>query len=159
MQKWASDGTRLERTGWRDQGISNRHRQWGFNCPCVDLDFLVAEYNVGKPVALVEYKHYMARQPTLDHATYRALSALADNYNEGGLPFLVAFYWPDIWAFRVLPVNEIAKKYFKPMEEFTEFEFVVKLYHLRRLTIAKELEGKLSKTPVPPDDSTQYNSN
>lgn len=159
MQARSNDGTRLERTGWRDQEISNRHRAWGYNCPAVDLDFLVAEYHKGLPVAIIEYKHYMARQPVLDHPTYRALSALADNYSDGGLPFLVAFYWPDIWAFRVIPVNDCAKKHFAQLEEFTEYDFVARLYRLRRLTLAKALEGELRKIPIPADDSAAYRNN
>lgn len=144
MQNWSPDGTRQERTGWRDGAISARHREWGFNCPAVDLDFLVAEYNVGKPVALIEYKHFLARTPVLEHATYRALTDLSDNYLEGSLPFLVAFYWPDIWAFRCLPVNGTAKAHFTDGEVLTEREFVTRLYRLRRLRLTRELEGKLN---------------
>jgi hypothetical protein len=143
VQNWSPDGTRQERTGWRDAEISSRHRQWGFNCPAVDLDFLVAEYNVGKPVALIEYKHHHARQPVLDHPTYRALSDLADHYSPAPLPFLVAFYWPDVWAFRVVPVNETARFHFQRGQILTERSFVRELYRLRRLTLARELEGKL----------------
>lgn len=145
MQSYSADGTRQERTGWRDESISNRHRQWGFNCPAVDLDFLVVEYNFGKPVALIEYKNYRARKPALDHATYRALSALADGYTENPLPFIVAFYWPDIWAFKITPVNQSAKLSFADGEMLTEYDFVRRLYRLRRLTIAAELEGRLSR--------------
>ena len=145
MQSYSADGTRQERTGWRDEEISNRHREWGFNCPAVDLDFLVAEYNFGKPVALIEYKHNRARPPVLKHATYRALSALADGYSERPLPFVVAFYWPEVWAFKITPVNQAAKESFADGEMLTEYDFVRRLYRLRRLTIASELEGKLSK--------------
>lgn len=151
MQQWSSDGTRQERTGWRDETISRRHRIWGFNCPAVDLDFLVAEYNLGKPVALIEYKHHCARAPNLHHATYRALSDLADNYAPASLPFLVAFYWPEIWAFKVTPVNNAAKQHFQDGQTLSERDFVVALYRLRRLTLARELEGELN-TELPPDD-------
>ncbi len=34
---------RQERTGWRDEKISQRHREWGYNCPAVDLDFEVVD--------------------------------------------------------------------------------------------------------------------
>lgn len=46
-----------ERSGWRDMELSGRHRIWGFNCPAVDLDFLMVEYNLGIAIAVVEYKH------------------------------------------------------------------------------------------------------
>ena len=119
MQNYSSEGVRQERTGWRDESISARHRHWGFNCPAVDLDFLIVEYNVGKPVGLIEYKHNKARMPIIEHPTYRALSTLADGYREP-LPFLVAFYWPDIWAFRLLPINETAQEHFYSGETLCE---------------------------------------
>lgn len=34
-----------ERNGWRDERISKRHRQWGRDCPAVDIDFLMLEYD------------------------------------------------------------------------------------------------------------------
>lgn len=144
MQNWSPDGTRSERTGWRDESISRRHREWGFNCPAVDLDFLVAEYNIGKPVALIEYKHFRARQPVLKHATYRALADLADGYANSPLPFLIAFYWPDIWAFRVTPVNNVANQHFADGELLCERDFVARLYRLRRLTLTRHLEAFLN---------------
>ncbi len=135
----------VERTGWRDEGISRRHRVWGFNCPAVDLDFLVAEYNLGLPVALVEYKHFKARQPVIEHPTYRALTALADGYNQGPLPFIIAFYWPEIWAFRVSPINQVSKTNFREGEMLTEFDFVARLYQMRRLVLSQNLIGKLNR--------------
>lgn len=144
MQHWSRDNVRQERTGWRDEAISSRHRVWGFNCPAVDLDFLVAEYNVGKPVALIEYKHHRAWVPQLQHATYRALADLADGYRDSPLPFLVVFYWPDIWAFRILPVNDAAHDHFHTGETLSERDFVSRLYRLRRLVLAHELADKLN---------------
>jgi len=134
-----------ERTGWRDEGISRRHREWGFNCPAVDLDFLVVEYNLGLPVALVEYKHFKAREPVIDHPTYRALTALADGYNQEPLPFIIAFYWPEIWAFRVSPINQVSKTNFQDGEFLTEFDFVARLYQMRRLVLSRNLADKLNR--------------
>ena len=150
MQQYNSDGTRQERTGWRDGRISARHRQWGFNCPCVDLDFLVAEYNLGLPVALVEYKHHQAEAPKLDHATYRALTALCDRYGGGPLPFFIAFYWPDTWAFRVTPVNEAARSWFSETRDMTERRFVTGLYKIRKQCVKIAVLQKLN-TELPKD--------
>src|SRR5678815_2099094 len=122
MQTYSIDGVRQERTGWRDQELSQRHRLWGFNCPAVDLDFLMVEYNMGLPVGLIEYKHHCAQAPNLRHATYRALCDLADGYRDEGLPFLIAFYWPDLWAFRITPVNPLAQKHFRSNEELSEYD-------------------------------------
>ena len=58
---------RTERLGWRDERLSERHGHWGFNCPAVDLDFVMLEYNHGKPCALVEYKHKNTSSPNIHH--------------------------------------------------------------------------------------------
>lgn len=150
-------GVRRERSGWRDQEISERHRHWGFDCPAVDLDFLVVEYNRGLPVALIEYKHHGGMAPSVKHPTYRALGALADGYHraDGGvfvhdpLPFLWAYYWPDIWAVRAFPVNETARAHFGYGESLSEQAFVQRLYRMRRLALNRSLAGSLN-TALPP---------
>jgi hypothetical protein len=137
-----------ETHGFRDERISRRHREYGWNCPAVDLDFCLVEYNFGKPVALVEYKHHSAATPNLKHPTYRALRMLADKYSDGALPFFISFYWPDIWAYRVLPVNYAAMEHFADFETVSEREYVKRLYRMRRMTVALELLPKL-KTELP----------
>jgi hypothetical protein len=149
MQQWWPDGVRQERSGWRDEAISARHRHWGFNCPAVDIDFLVVEYNLGVPVALIEFKHHLADPPDIKHASYRAYLDLADN-RATPLPFLIVRYWPDIWAFEVTPINEMAKQHFTPGERLCEREFVIRLYRLRRLAVTQHLEGALH-TELPPE--------
>ena len=151
--------TAYERTGWRDEEVSGRHREWGFNCPAVDLDFLMVEYNLGAPVAVVEYKHHRARMPDLKHPTYRALCDLADNYSSaaGPLPFILAFYWPEIWAFKVYPVNGVALEFYKQASEFdgrsillTERRYVRSLYALRRIAVDKRVINRLmDELPAP----------
>jgi len=139
---------RAERTGWRDQEISARHRVWGFNCPAVDLDFLMVEYNLGKPVGLIEYKHHQAWEPNLKHPTYRALTELAEL---AALPFLIAFYWPDVWAFRITPVNGLAQSHFQDGEILTERAFVTRLYRMRALVIRDAVLLQLNdELPVDP---------
>lgn len=145
MQTWDDHGVRQERTNWRDGEISKRHRLWGFNCPAVDLDFLVAEYNMGEPVAVIEYKHHLAQMPNFNHPTYRALKCLADGYSKSPLPFLAVFYWPEIWAFKTYPVNQSATDEFIEGEVLSEYEFVRRLYRLRRLVLTRELAGKLNR--------------
>jgi hypothetical protein len=118
----------VERTGWRDQSLSERHRSWGAGCTAVDLDLVLVEYHLARPVAIVEYKHHRGTVD-LGSPNYRALRDLADR---AGLPFIVAFYWPDVWAFRVQPMNEAALQHFAPGGElFTERQFVERLYRLR----------------------------
>lgn len=125
-----------ERSGWRDQKLSNRHRLWGFNCPAADVDFLMVEFNLGLPVGLIEYRHSNAQwPPPLKHPTFRAIRALADHY--GGakepLPFAVVRYDDEPWRFGVRPVNEQAISFFGFQEErkMTERQYVTELYRLR----------------------------
>lgn len=122
MNARSDTGVRLERTGWRCQDISQRHRLWGWNCPGVDLDFVMAEYNHGLPVAIVEYKANGAFIPDFNHATYRALRALADRYRDDPLPFLVAFYDPTAWWFRVMPVNQRAMQHYGALSLLNNIE-------------------------------------
>lgn len=135
-----------ERTGWRDKELSERHRLWGFNCPMVDLDFLAVEYHIGKPVLIADYKRFTAQRPNLNHSSYKAITLLADGYSEGPLPFIIPFYWPDIWAFRVIPVNEEARKHFYQDEMLTEKEYVSRLYQLRSLVLTKNIIPELNNT-------------
>lgn len=141
MKQW-----RVERSGWRDEAISGRHGCWGFNCPAVDLDFVMLEYNHGKPCALVEYKHFNAKPPNVSHATYRALVALADGYSGGPLPCFIATYNPDGWTFRVLPLNAAARKHFNHClnKVLTEQRFVRGLHLLRKAVLSAEDEGAIA---------------
>jgi hypothetical protein len=128
-----------ERTGWRDEELSLRHRlYWGRDCPAVDVDFMLSdapemfddnfrlvEYYHSKPKALIEYKHWNpgTRAEVMDHlgltvdgwmrANYKAHKNLCDHYvceGVNGLPYLVAFYRSDPWQFEVVPINTPALK-------------------------------------------------
>jgi hypothetical protein len=138
---------RPERTGWRDAELSERHRLWGWNCPAVDLDFLMAEYNHGKPVAIVEYKHRRAQKPEITHPTYQTLIALADGYKDGPLPCLIAFYDPDGWRFKVQPINQAAQTAFADLQDgwISEQAFVRRLYLLRKTTLEEKDEEAIRK--------------
>ena len=135
--------TAHERTGWRDMALSQRHREWGFNCPAVDLDFLVAEYNVGEPVALIEYKHERARRPDLRQATYRALRSLSDS---AGLPFAVVYYRREPWRFLVMPANERAVAFYRGTQSLSERRFVRSLYVLRERVVEATVLARLDDT-------------
>jgi hypothetical protein len=150
IQTYSADGVRQDRTGWRDQQISERHRQWGIDCPAVDLDLLMVEYNFGRPAGLVEYKHHLCDPARIElaHPTYRALCELA---NSAGIPFLVARYWPGIWAFEIMPVNPAAKAWFRENEQLTEEQFVERLYELRQQSLNDSLRDRLNlNTEMPP---------
>jgi hypothetical protein len=119
---------REERTGWRDLGLSNRHRKWGWDCPAVDLDFLFLEYDKGQPVAIVEYKHENAAPQWASHPTYQAMINLG---TRAQVPVFAVRYKADFTAWQVVPLNEYAVKKLPERETMTEREWVTFLYLLR----------------------------
>ena len=139
---------RPERSGWRCEAISRRHREWGYNCPAVDLDFVVAEYNHGKPVALVEYKDRHAQPPNVGHPTYQALIALADGYSGGAIPCMIAVYCSEHWWFRVYLLNDAARCHYAHVqagEVLCEQRFVRSLYLLRQAVLTDEDEQAIAQ--------------
>lgn len=145
---------RLERAGWRDQSLSERHGAWGFNCPAVDIDFLMVEYAGGAPLALVEYKHFQGLRHPIDltHPSYRAIRALAW---ASKIPFIVAYYHPECWAFMVIPANALATRFFPVAKRETwisERVYVSKLYRIRAYRLEREVLERLNNAlPDIPD--------
>lgn len=127
--------TRKEKTGWRDLSLSLRHRDWGFNCPAVDIDLLV-EFNCGIPAAIIEYKRWNSNPDDSVHSI-RCLEILADRAK---VAFFVVRYTnsESNWFFEIVLSNGIgaeiirANGYRFPLR-FSEIEFVRFLYRLRRL--------------------------
>jgi type I site-specific restriction endonuclease len=135
-----------ERTGWRCEGISKKHREWGFHCPAVDLDFVLLEYNWGKPVAIVEYKEKASKKPDTQHPSYRALKDLADGYRNRGLPLFLVRYCERVWWFEVTSLNESAFQYYSEGESHrvSQREFVRSLMKMRKDKITAEDERFLA---------------
>lgn len=120
---------RSERTGWRDENLSQRHRRWGWNCPAVDLDFLFLEYDKGKATAVVEYKHERAAPQYRTHPTYQAIINLCDRAR---LPCIGCRYAGDFSWFRVSALNDMAKPWIPDANtEMTEMEWIKLLYRIR----------------------------
>ena len=134
--------TREERTGWRDREISERHRRYGLNCPALDIDFLLLEYDAGRAVAVIEYKHELARLQYPSHPSYRALVDLGDR---AGLPVFACRYKTDFSLFKVVPLNTKAKGLLKEAREFLEPKFVEFLYGLRGRVVPAEVLEDLNK--------------
>lgn len=147
--------TAYERSGWRDQELSARHRLWGHNCPAADLDFLMVEYNTGLPAALVEYKHNQRRHPVdLRHPTYRAVIDLADNYKPSPLPFVLSWYWPGSWVFYAVPVNDAAGRVYRAPRFLSEQEWVRSLYYIRHRVVDARVLKALETTADPGESFT-----
>lgn len=135
------DGVRNERTAWRDEWISQRHRLWGADCPAADIDFLAVEYDLAVPVAIVDYKAFQPRDLDLKGASFKALSWLADM---AGIPFMIVFYNAKTAVFTVQPVNGAAKRRYRPNQVMSEQEYVASLYTLRKRSIPQALLARLS---------------
>lgn len=99
------------------------------------MDFLLLEFNHGIPVAVVDYKHFHKTDP-LEDLHDSAITALSGLYDERGenLPFFVARYWPESWAFKALGMNDRARQWL-PRDEWvamTEKQWVTGLYRMRK---------------------------
>ena len=125
-----------ERTGWRDLELSRRHRRWGWDCPAVDLDFLFLEYDRGKPVAIVEYKHERAPTQYPSHPTYLAMRELG---TRAGIPVFGVRYARDFSWWRVSPLNALAKAWVPAQTEVTEQGWVALLYRVRGREVPPDL--------------------
>lgn len=121
--------SKIERTGWRDEGLSLRHRQWGVDCPAVDIDFLLLEYDKGLPMAIIEYKMQQSKESSFEHPSYKALRVLCD---KSAMPFFICRYSFDYSTMEVIPVNEYAKKWLNQKTTMSEKDYVTMLYSIRQ---------------------------
>lgn len=126
---------RPERSGWRDEALSERHRFWGWDCPAIDLDCVFLEYDRGKVSALVEYKHEHAKPENFTHPSYRALIDLG---NRADVPVLNVRYAADFSWWRVTPLNETAKHWCEQSIDYTEPEYVALLSRVRGYHVSAE---------------------
>jgi len=170
---YAFKGT--ERTGWRDEKISQKHQTWGRSLYAIDFDFVMLEYNSAQPCAIIEYKDsHIAQEPDVVNPKlgYTSLIALADGFHVGTehrpLPCLIAIYDSEIWSFKILPLNEKAREICAKLDAsgwgrvLTEQRFVKLLYYFRKKSISAEekrvlstLNDSLEKKPLadnPSDD-------
>lgn len=116
-----------ERTGWRDQSLSLRHRKWGYNCPAVDIDFLMIEYDLGIPAALVEYKHEGYNMGLMSQSAWNAFRVLCDNR----IPLLKVVYADDLTWYEVQPMNDRAREFVSETIMLSEHQYVALLYDIR----------------------------
>jgi hypothetical protein len=86
------------------------------------------EYDHGKAVALVEYKHEGAKPQLPSHPSYRALVDLG---NRAGLPVLAVRYADDFSWWRVVPLNQAAKQWVPDRQVMGEPDWVRLLYRMR----------------------------
>jgi hypothetical protein len=112
------------------QLLSDRHRGWGYDCPAVDLDFVV--YDKGLPIALIEYKneHGAPLNLAIAGSPFRPLGVLLRMANRATLPFFICRYAADFTAFKTRAMNDLAKAVLPETTLFDEVGFVHFLYRL-----------------------------
>jgi hypothetical protein len=138
---------KAERSGWRDQALSSRHRRWGWDAPFVDFDGI--EYDDGKPLFMVEYKEVSAPPVSPKASNIRALCEVADRAR---LPFFVIRYQAEPeWSFLIRPANRVAKALKDvPLGKISEQEYVQFRYRFAgRECPAEVLQGLGAKRPAP----------
>ena len=102
----------------------------------MDLDFLFLEYDRGKAVALVEYKHERARPQYRTHPTYQAMIDLGDR---AGVPVFGTRYADDWSWWQITPLNDLAKKWVSQQTRMTERKWVTLLYSIRGYEVPADL--------------------
>jgi hypothetical protein len=133
-----------ERTNWRDEALSARHRTWGFHIPMFDVDFLCVEYSKRKPVALIEYKHERGWLVSRGNANMDVLISLGDNHTPA-LPVFVVQYAAKLDQFTVIPMNAVAEGLVSAQTVMNELQYVEFLYSLRRSTVPPVIRDEICK--------------
>ncbi len=138
---------RKERTGWRDEGISRRHRLWGVTCAATDIDFILVEYNSNTPKAIVEYKNEHAKKlHILKDAQCQVLKKLGDLAQ---IPVIGARYVSNFSRFTVVPMNQLAKNFVPTTTKMVEAKFVELLYRMRGInSVPRDVLETIKKTPA-----------
>lgn len=129
-----------ERSGWRDEAISRKHREWGKDVPAVDIDFLMAEYDRAEPVAIIEYKQECAKPIPSGDPNLRTIANLAD---KADLPAFVVRYGADLSWFKARALNGKGREVLPGIATYSEPEYVTFLYELRGRAVPQEWSAKL----------------
>ena len=124
-----------ERTGWRDEGISRRHRKWGVGCTAVEFDFLLLEYEFGRPCAIVEYKNEHAEIQYASDPRYKALISIG---NSAKIPVLACRYSDDYSRYTTVQLNEYEKKYIPERKTVDELGWITLLYEIKGYEVTPE---------------------
>lgn len=124
-----------ERSGFRDEGISRKHRQWGKELTATDIDFLMNEYRADthQPKAIIDYKHEKRDVASYEDSAVTAQAVLATN---AGIPFFIVRYSADYCDYWVFPRNRFATRFIYETDlgrRMDEASFVEFLYKLRDL--------------------------
>jgi hypothetical protein len=137
-----------ELSGKRDLWINDQHRNWGWDCPFVDFDFLGLEYDTCQAVVLIEYKDSRrpngqpTEPPNFEKANYKTLRNAA---NKLEVPLLIVHYNSEWNCFKPFVGNDRAKQWVKaPGLIMSEIAYVTMLYDIRKRPLPSHLANSLS---------------
>ncbi len=144
---------RKERTNWRDSKLKKLHNKHGYEFPCDNVEFLMLEYDMSMPVALVDYK-----QKQNGANLSKSIIAFCNNFMPE-LPYFIASYEiidDTLTNIDIIPGNQQAINQIGHQQNLSEKEFVKIQYKLREkivqgrteqgIEIANKLSIKLNKT-------------
>lgn len=101
--------SRNERTGWRDESLSQLHRYLPDYCSMNDIDWLAGEFNFNVPTALIEHKNERSGDWTSDriknNVGVKRIQILANNSN---IPAYLCVYKTDLSEFEFIALNKQA---------------------------------------------------
>ena len=116
---------------WPGEIISHRHRDWGWDCPAVDIDFFVS--NNFAITGIIEYKNirtFTTPSKFKLHPTGKALANLATK-GKNDVPLLFVYYNNELNSFKIYPLTlncKQHKEYFGiNLDKKEYFEFLNKL--------------------------------
>lgn len=143
---------KAEQSNERDLQLSKFHREFGYYCPAVDIDFLLVEWIDGKPVALIEYKRFHTNYNPNDFV-YKAIRSLAD---ASSIPFYIVEYTNTLRNFKVFSRNDIGKEKIKELslsntrikndgDWITWYEYLTFLYKLKGYYVPQDIVDNLKK--------------
>ena len=150
-------GVRKESTGWRDSWISDKHRDWGYDLPATDIDFMLLEYDQMKPITLIEHKTVGCWKQFGKETVLRWHAPVATLATMAGLPSYLCLYEKHPAAFYVMATNEIAERvpgrngcFGSEMIPMSERQYVAFLYHLRNRPLPSVLVSELESVAIQP---------
>lgn len=123
--------------------LSDRHRQWGFDTPMVNVDFLCVRYDGEVPVAIIEYKHFEAEFQ--EDSNLRALQKLYVRQPDGSYircPLFVVSWQEDFRAWQITDGYSVEKvvAWFP-----SEPQYVQWLYSLAGRTVPEKVVARLEQ--------------
>ncbi len=133
---------RKERTNWRDPYLDELHNNYNYDIPCENVEFLMVEYDLARPVAIVDYRYNGNNNPASE-----PVRIMCDSRDEP-IPYIIVNYYIDdsinvIASIDVHCVNDVAMIKIGDRNNISENDFVELLYSIREERVpGRAAEGR-----------------